>query len=179
MLKKIVVAVAVIVLVFVVIVAMQRSEFRIVRSATISAPPSVLFAHVNDFHRWETWSPWEKLDPAMTRSYEGASSGVGAIYAWSGNEEVGKGRMTITESREDELVRITLEFLEPFAATNTTEFMFTPEGGQTVVTWSMFGEHGFVGKLFSVFMDMDAMVGPDFEKGLGQMKAIAESANQP
>lgn len=108
-------------------VAMQPSEFRITRSLTISAAPSNVFAHVNDFHRWDAWSPWAKIDPAMKQTFEGAQSGTGDVYAWIGNNEVGEGRMTITESRPNEPIRIKLEFLKPIAAINTAEFTFTPD----------------------------------------------------
>lgn len=175
MFKKILLSLAAIIVVFVVVVAMQPSEFRIVRSATISVPASEVFAKVNDFHNWEAWSPWEELDPAMRKNYEGAPAGTGAIYAWAGNSKVGEGRMTITESRPNDLITIKLEFLKPFAATNTAEFTFKPEGNQTAVTWSMFGENNFMSKAFGLFMNMDKMVGTDFEKGLAQMKAVAEA----
>jgi hypothetical protein len=176
MLKKIVIGLAVIVVVFIVIVALQPSEFRIVRSATISAPAPAVFAQVNDFHKWDTWSPWAKLDPAMKKTYDGAPAGTGAIYSWSGNDQVGEGRMTLTESRASDLIRIKLEFMKPFAATNTAEFSFKPEGNQTVVTWSMFGENNFVAKAFGLLMNMDKMVGGDFEKGLAQLKSVMEAA---
>ena len=116
---------------FVVIVALQPSEFRVARSTTISAPPPAVFAQVNDFHKWEAWNPWGKIDPAMKQTYEGAPAGTGAIYTWAGNNEVGEGRMTITESRPSDLIRVKLEFFKPFAATNTAEFTFKPEGNQT------------------------------------------------
>jgi Polyketide cyclase / dehydrase and lipid transport len=175
MLKKILIALAVIIAVFVGVVAMQPSEFRIERTATISTPAAVAFAQINDFHNWAAWSPWEKLDPAMKKSFEGAPAGTGAIYAWAGNDEVGEGRMTLTESRPNELIRIKLEFLKPFASTNTTEFTFKPEGDQTAVTWSMFGEKNFMSKAFGLFVNMDKMLGSDFEKGLAQLKAVAEA----
>src|SRR5262245_30033998 len=123
----ILIVVAVIVAALVVVVAMQPAEFRIVRTATFSAPPPAVFAQVNDFHNWPAWSPWEKLDPAMKRTHEGAPAGTGAIYSWVGNKQVGEGRMTLTESRPSDLVRIKLEFIKPFKATNTTEFTFKPE----------------------------------------------------
>src|SRR5688572_12017525 len=119
MLMKILIAVAVIVVVFIIIVALQPKEYRVARSAAISAPPSAVFAQVNDFHKWEAWNPWGKIDPAMKQAYEGAPAGTGAVYTWAGNNEVGEGRMTITESRPSELIRVKLEFLKPFAATNT------------------------------------------------------------
>ena len=176
MLKKILIAIAAIVVVFVVVVAIQPSEFRIVRSATISAPAPAVFAQVNDFHNWEAWSPWAKVDPAMKQAYEGPPAGTGAIYTWAGNDQVGEGRMTLTESRPSDLIRIKLEFLKPFAATNTAEFTFKPEGNQTVVTWSMTGKNNFIAKAVHLFMNMDKMVGGDFEKGLAQLKSVAETA---
>jgi uncharacterized protein YndB with AHSA1/START domain len=175
MLKKILIVVAVVIVVFVVIVALQPSTFRVARSATISAPPEAVFAQVNDFHKWEAWNPWGKIDPAMKQSYEGAPAGTGAVYSWAGNKEVGEGRMTITESRPSDLVRVKLEFFEPFAATSMAEFTFKPEGDQTAVTWSMSGENNFMAKAIHLFMDMDKMIGDQFEKGLADMKAAAEA----
>jgi hypothetical protein len=162
--------------VFVVVVAMQPSEFRIVRSATISAPAPAVFAQVNDFHNWEAWSPWAKLDPAAKAIFEGPRAGRGAIFRWAGNEEVGEGSMTITESRPSDLIRIKLEFLKPFEATNTAEFTFKPEGNQTAVTWSMEGQNNFIAKAVCLFMNMDKMVGGQFEKGLASMKSVTEAA---
>src|SRR5438094_9415225 len=176
MLIKILIAVAIIVVVFVVIVALQPSEFGVVRSATISAPAPALFAQVNDFHKWEAWNPWGKLDPTMKQAYEGAPAGTGAIYTWSGNNEVGEGRMTLTESRPSDLIRIKLEFFKPFAGTNIAEFTFKPEGNQTAVTWSMAGKNNFMAKAIHLFMNMDKMIGGQFETGLAQMKLIVEAA---
>jgi len=176
MIIKILIGLVVVVVVFAVIVALQPSEFRVVRSATISALAPAVFAQVNDFHKWEAWNPWAKLDPAMKQTYEGAPAGTGAIYTWSGNKEVGEGRMTLTESRPNELIRIKLEFFKPFAATNTAEFTFKPEGNQTTVTWSMTGENNFIAKAVHLFMNMDKMVGGQFEKGLAQMKSVVEAA---
>ena len=136
MLIKILIALAVIVIVFAAVVGARPSEFRVARTATIAAPAPAVFAHVNDFHKWEAWNPWAKIDPAMKQGYEGAPAGAGAIYTWRGNSEVGQGRMTITESRPSELIRITLEFQKPLRATNTAEFTFKPEGDHTLVTWS-------------------------------------------
>jgi len=177
MIMKILIAIAVIVIVFVVVVALQPSEFRVARTATISAPPPAVFAQVNDFHNWEAWSPWAKLDPEMKQAYEGAPAGTGAIYTWAGNDQVGEGRMTLTESRPSDLIRIKLEFLKPFATTSIAEFTFKPEGNQTVVTWSMAGKNNFMAKAFHLFMNMDKMIGGQFDKGLAQMKSVAESAS--
>jgi polyketide cyclase/dehydrase/lipid transport protein len=176
MLLKILIAAAVIIVALVVMVALQPGDFRVARSIAVSAPPPPVFAQVNDFHKWEAWNPWGKIDPAMKQTYAGASAGPGAIYNWAGNNEVGEGRMTITESRPSELVRIKLEFFKPLAATNTAEFTFTPEGNQTRVTWTMFGEKNFMAKAIHLFMNMDKMIGGQFEKGLAEMKAIVEGA---
>ena len=176
MLIKILIAVAVIVVVFIVVVAMQPSVFRVARSATMSAPAPAVFAQVNDFHKWEAWNPWGKIDPAMKQTYEGAPAGPGAIYTWVGNKNVGQGRMTLTESRPSDLIRIKLEFFKPFAGTNIAEFTFKPEGNQTAVTWSMTGKNNFMAKAIHLFMNMDKMIGGQFETGLAQMKSIVEAA---
>jgi hypothetical protein len=174
----ILIAIAVIILALVVVVAMQPSEFRIVRTATMSAPASDAFVQVNDFHNWQAWSPWAKLDSAMKQTYEGAPAGTGAIYSWVGNNKVGEGRMTLTESHPSDLIRIKLEFLKPFKATNTAEFTFKPDGNQTVVTWSMSGRKNFMLKAFGLVMSMDKMVGDDFEKGLASMKSVVETSRK-
>jgi len=174
MAKKILIAVAVLLLVFCGVVALQPSEFHIVRIATMVAPAPAVFVQVNDFHKWEAWSPWAKLDPTAKNTFAGPEAGPGAIFAWAGDKKVGEGRMTVTESRPNELVRIKLEFIKPFASTCTTEFAFRPEGKQTVVTWSMAGVNNFIGKAFCLFMNMDKTVGPDFERGLAQMRSIVE-----
>lgn len=179
MVIKILIAVAAILVVLVVVIATRPSAFRVERSATISAPAPVVFAQVNDFHQWEAWSPYVKRDPGMKKSFEGAPAGVGASYTWSGNHEVGEGRTTIIESRPSELIRITLEFVRPFAGTSTAEFTFRPEGERTAVTWSLAGRNNFPAKAMGLIMNMDKMIGDDFEKGLAQMKAIAEAAPRP
>jgi hypothetical protein len=168
--------VAIAVAIFAVFVAIQPSDFRITRTGTVAAPAADVFGQVNDLHNWQAWSPWAKRDPAMKQNYEGAPAGTGASYSWSGNKEVGEGRMTITESRLNELVRIKLEFLKPFKATNTAEFTFKQDGQQTTVTWSMAGQRNFVLKAFGLFMNMDKMIGGDFEKGLASMKSVTEAS---
>ncbi len=178
MLKKILIALAVIVVGFLVVVAMQPSEFHVTRTATISAPPAAVFAQVNDLHRWEAWSPWGKLDPAMKETFAGAPAGTGASYTWSGNNEVGEGRMTITESRPSELIQLQLEFVRPFASTCTVEFTFKPEGDQTAVAWSMAGKNNFIAKAVGLFMNCDKMVGGQFEQGLAQMKSVVETTSK-
>jgi uncharacterized protein YndB with AHSA1/START domain len=178
MLKKTLFALLGIIAALAVIVVLQPSDFRISRSTTIAAPAATVFEQVNDFHKWDGWSPWAKLDPNMKQSHEGAPTGVGASYWWSGNDQVGEGRMTLTESRPSEMIRIKLEFLKPFAATNTAEFSFKPDGNQTTVTWSMFGSNNFMAKAFGLVMNMDKLVGADFEKGLAQLKTVAETAGK-
>lgn len=176
MIVKTLVVIAALVVVLAAIVAMQPAEFRIARTATIAAPAPAVFAQVNDFRNWDAWSPWAKLDPAMKKAYTGAPAGTGAIYTWNGNNEVGEGRTTITESRPNDLVRIKLEFVRPFAATNDVEFTFKPEGERTAVTWSMTGRNNFMAKAVGLVMNMDRMVGGQFDQGLAQLKSVAEAA---
>jgi uncharacterized protein YndB with AHSA1/START domain len=179
MLAKILIALAVVIVVFVIVVSLRPSDFRVARSATIAAPPAAVFEQVNDLKKWKSWSPWEKMDPAMKQTYEGPPSGAGASSSWVGNNQVGEGRMTITESRPNELVKFKLEFVKPFAATSTAEFTFEPEGNQTLVIWSMSGHNNFMGKAVSLFMDCDKMVGGNFEQGLAGMKSVVEGTAQP
>jgi uncharacterized protein YndB with AHSA1/START domain len=175
MLKKILLAAAALLAVVLIAAALQAPAFKVERTITIAAAPRVVFDYVNDFHRWAVWSPWEKLDPQMTRSFSGPAAGPGSVYGWSGNSDVGVGRMTISESRPGEAVRIKLEFLKPFEASNDTLFAFRNESGRTVVTWTMSGEKNYLSKLMCMFVSMDAMVGGDFEQGLANLKAAAES----
>jgi len=172
----ILIVLAVIIAAFVILVATRPAEFRIVRTATMAAPAATVFAQVNDFHNWVSWSPWEKLDPALKRTYEGAAAGTGAVYSWDGNKQVGAGRITLTDGRPSERITFKLEFLRPFKSTYATEFTFKSEGNQTVVAWNMFGQNNFLSKAFGLFMNMDKMVGGDFEKGLANMKAVVEAA---
>lgn len=155
--------------------AMRPNTFRVHRSATTKASPEAIFAHLNDLHRWNAWSPWEKLDPAMQRTHSGAPSGVGAIYEWHGNKKVGRGRMEIIESRPPELVRLKLDFFEPFESHNTTDFTLEPTPDGTRISWEMNGPANFMSKVMGLFVNMDRMVGNDFEKGLASLKALSES----
>ena len=173
--KKIGIAALVLILAFIVFVATRPGSFHIERSAQINAPGDVVFSMINDFHQWGKWSPWDKLDPNMTKSFEGSPAGPGAIYAWTGNDKAGAGRMTILDSKAAEFVSIKLEFLKPFAATNQATFKLTPSDAGTKVSWSMEGTNGFMGKAFSVFVDMDAMVGKDFEQGLANLNTVAQA----
>ena len=157
-------------------VATRPAEFRVTRSRTVTAPPDVVHAYVSDFAKWPAWSPWEKLDPAMKREISTVSGGTGALYHWSGNKEVGEGRMTITDSRPGQSVTIRLEFIKPWSATSTTRFDLTPDGSGTNVTWTMSGRNNFVGKAVCLFMNMDKTVGGDFEKGLASLDTVTAAA---
>lgn len=173
MLKKILLILAAIVALILVVAAFQPDEFRVTRSAIIAAPPAAVFAQVNDFHRWQAWSPWEKLDPAMKRTFEGPVAGIGAIYGWEGNNEVGAGRMTLTDSRPGGFIRVKLQFLKPMEAESTAEFTFRPEGNGTAVTWTMFGKNHYLAKVMCLFMNMDKMLGAQFEQGFANLSATA------
>lgn len=173
MLIKILIVLAVIVAVILAIAATRPADFSCSRSAIISAPTLTVFAEANDYRKWVVWSPFEK-DPAMKRIFSGATTGVGAVYDWSGNREVGEGRATIVESRPGELVRMKLEFVRPFAGTNMAEFAFKPMGAQTVVTWSFTGHNNFMCRVISLFVNMEKMVGSQFEQGLASLKTLTE-----
>ena len=166
---------AAIVVLLLILVALQPSAFRVARSTKIAATPAAVFEHVNDFHKWNAWNPWGKIDPAMKQTYEGAPAGQGAKYSWVGNKDVGEGRMTIVESRPGNLVRIDMQFIKPFAGTSVAEFTFQPEGGGTTVTWSMSSTKNFMMKGMHLIMNMDKMIGGQFEKGLADMKREVEA----
>lgn len=176
LLRRALLVLAVLVAALLGVVVMQPSQFRVARTTTMTASAAAVFAEVNDFRRWQAWNPWATLDPAMAHRYEGPPAGVGAVYTWAGNGEVGEGRMTLTESRPDELIRIRLEFLRPFPGTSTAEFTFRPEGDRTAVTWSMTGTNDVVAKAVHLFVDMDRMIGGQFDRGLARMKAVVEAA---
>lgn len=175
MLKKILIALAAIVLIFVVVVALQPSEFQMDRSTTIAAPQADVFAQVNDFHKWDAWSPWAKLDPQAKVTFEGPPEGEGTVMTWSGNSEVGEGKMTLTESRPNELVKTRVDMVKPFEGTSTSEFTFKPEGDQTAVTWSVAAHHNFMEKALCLVMGGKTMMSDLMEKGLAQMKSVVES----
>ena len=153
---------------------MADDTYTVQRSATIAAPPQRVYEQIVDFHRWAAWSPWEDIDPDMRRDHSGPESGVGATYAWSGNRKAGQGRMTITEATEPSRVRIDLRFEKPFKARNDTDFHIEPDGAGSRVTWTMTGRKTLATKVMGVFKSMDAMVGPDFEKGLTRLRTAAE-----
>src|SRR6267142_114624 len=174
MFKKIAIVVAVLIAAVLVFAATKPDTFRVERSATIKAPPEKIFAVLNDFQRWETWSPWEKKDPAMKRTFSVVSGGKGAVYSWEGNKEVGQGRMEIADSVPPSRLAIKLDFLKPFEAHHMVEFTLAPQGDATSVTWAMQGPSPYFMKIMHVFLDMDSMVGKDFEAGLAKLKAVAE-----
>jgi carbon monoxide dehydrogenase subunit G len=177
MLKKILIALAAILLIFVVVVAMQPSEFHVERTATVAGPQADVFARVNDFHKWDTWSPWAKLDPAAKVNFEGPPSGEGTVMTWAGNDKVGEGKMTLVESRPSDLVKIKVDFVKPFEGSSTSQFTFKPDGDRTAVTWTMDASHNFLEKAFCLIMNGRKMVGDDMEKGLAQIKSVVESGS--
>jgi uncharacterized protein YndB with AHSA1/START domain len=175
--KKLILGLLLVTALFAAAVAMQPDDYRVTRTATIKAPASAVFPLLNDFHNFDQWSPWAKLDPNMKTTLEGAPSGKGAVYTWKGNSDAGAGRMTITDSQPGERVAIDLEFEEPFASSSKTVFELAPAPGGVSVTWSMTGKNNFLSKAFCLLMGgMDRMVGPDFEKGLTQLKIAAEAS---
>ena len=155
--------------------ATRPDNFKVERSITVAAPAAKVFALLNDFHHFGRWSPWQKLDPAMVVTHSGAASGPGAIYTWTGNKEVGAGRMEILKQTPDSQVTVKLDFLEPFESHNTSEYSLNAVGNTTVVTWAMFGPSPFISKLMGIFVSMDSMIGKDFERGLANLKAVAET----
>jgi hypothetical protein len=175
MLKKILAVLVILLAVFAIIVTRQSNEFHVSRSIEIKATPAVVFEYVNDLHKSALWSPWTTLDPNMQTTYEGANAGIGAIYKWSGNKEVGEGMMTITKSRLNESVELHLEFFKPFKAENTALFALAPKGDSTLMTWMMTGKKNFVAKAMGLFMNCDKMVGDQFEKGLSNLKTMIET----
>ncbi|MCD6049040.1 MAG: polyketide cyclase [Verrucomicrobia bacterium] len=157
-----------------IVAAVQPDDYRISRSATINAPASAAFPYVNEPKKWEIWNPWGKLDPDMKLTYEGPAAGVGSSYSWVGNNQVGTGKMTVTESKADELVRFRLDFYKPMEGTSDAEFTFKPEGDKTSVTWTMTGKANIVSKVMCLFVSMDKMMGDQFDKGLNALKSAVE-----
>ena len=154
--------------------ATKPDTFRVQRTAVIKAPPEKIFALIDDFRSWGAWSPYEKKDPAMKRTYGETTKGKGAVYAWDGDRNVGKGRMEIAESSPSSRVTIKLDFSRPFKAHNIAELTLQPTGAATEVTWAIYGPNRYVGKVMSIFLDMDNMIGKDFEAGLASLRTIAE-----
>lgn len=174
MLMYILLALAAAIAVVLVLAMTKPATFSVVRSTTVNASAAKLHAMINDFHAWGDWSPWEKLDPALNRTFSGAATGKGAIYEWTGNNKVGAGRMEILSEIPGAKVEIKLDFIRPFEGHNLTTFTITPGANGTAVRWEMTGPNAFIGKVMSVFMNMDDMIGKDFEKGLANIKQAAE-----
>jgi hypothetical protein len=158
--------------------ASQPSTLRVTRSRNLAAAPDVVFSHVSNFHKWSDWSPWDKLDPNMTQEFSGPEAGTGAQYDWSGNSEVGQGRMTITDCQPNESLTIKLEFLKPWEGISTTQFDFTPSVGGTTVTWTMTGERHFLCKLMGLFFNLETMIGDEFEKGLATLDTVTAAESE-
>jgi uncharacterized protein YndB with AHSA1/START domain len=176
MLKKVLVILGAAIAVLLIVIATRPSTYRVERSARIEAPAEAVFAVVSDFSTFAEWSPWEKRDPAMRRTLSTPPSGVGATYAWEGNKDVGKGKMTITEAQAPTRVRQRLEFIEPFASVADVGFDVKPEGGDAATaTWWMSGNNNFMSKAFTLFMNMDEMIGKDYEEGLANLKRVVEA----
>lgn len=165
---------AIVIAVVLILAAAKPDTFSVQRGATMKARPEKVFSLINDFHQWGKWSPWENRDPAMIRSFSGAESGRGAVYAWEGNKNVGSGRMEILDASTPSKIMIKLDFLKPFEAHNTAEFTMLPQGDATSVNWVMHGPAPFLSKMMQVFMNMDKMIGKDFEAGLANLKGLAE-----
>lgn len=174
MILQIVLGIVVLIALFLIYTALKPGDFKISRNATMNAPAQAVYDIVNDLRRWNDWSPWAKLDPGAKYVMEGPPAGVGATHRWNGNNKVGQGAMTIVESKPGQLIRCRLEFIRPFKCTNSVEFAFTDQGGQTTMSWTMTGKSNFMSKLFCNFFNMDKMVGGDFEKGLASLKALVE-----
>ncbi len=155
--------------------ASKPNSFSVVRQGHVNAAPEKVFGLINDFHEWTRWSPWEKIDPNLVRTYHGSEAGEGAIYEWSGNKKVGQGRMDITNTVKPSRIDIDLHFMKPFEARNKTVFSLTPASGGTDVRWEMTGTSPFMFKVMGLFMNMDAMIGKDFEAGLANIKVAAEA----
>jgi hypothetical protein len=172
MIKKILLGLVGVIVIFLFAVAIQPADFRYERSAALSASPAALFAQVNDHHKFAVWNPFLKLDPNVKNTYSGPNEGVGAVCSWDGNSDIGAGSSTIIESKPGELVRMRMDWKRPMAATSTVDFTFVPQGDKTVVTWAMYGKNSFICKAISMFMDMDKMVGPEFEKGLADLGKV-------
>ena len=166
---------AVLLVVFLIVASRQPDTFRIERAAMVAAPPATMFAQVDDLHNWRNWSPWQEVDPNMTQTYMGPRSGAGASMAWSGNRKAGQGRMTVVESHPSDLVRIRLEFVKPFASSSESEFTFLRGSDQTLVTWVMTGQNNLMFKSMHMVMNMDKMLGGDFERGLAKLKTVSEA----
>lgn len=177
--KKIAAGVGALIVVLLIVVATRPDTYHVERSTTISAAPEAVYANVADFHKWHAWSPWDKLDPQMKMTFEGTQGTVGASYAWVGNDQVGEGKMTVLSVDPNKRVEIDLHFIKPFDSSAKNGFVFDAAGKETKVTWYMDGNNNFISKFMCLFMDMDQMIGKDFEKGLADLKKVSETAPAP
>ena len=175
MMTKILIGIGAVVVVLLIVVALRPADFRVERTATLAASPLALFENVNNHRKFNAWNPFLKLDPNVKNTYAGPDSGVGAACSWDGNKDVGAGSCTILESKPGELVRCRMDWKRPMEGTATVDFTFKPQGDKTIVTWSMYGKNGFMGKLVSLFIDCDKMCGPQFEKGLASLGEVASA----
>jgi hypothetical protein len=176
MLAYVLIGLGVLLAVFLIVAALQPEDLRVQRSITISAPAAFPFAEVNDLRKWQVISPYAKDDPAAKYTLAGPAAGVGATLDWAGNAKVGTGRITIADSRPNELVRFNFEFFKPWYCTNTTEFTFRPAGSGTEVTWAMSMKNNFIAKASGLVMNMDKLMGESYEAGLANLKNLAEAA---
>jgi uncharacterized protein YndB with AHSA1/START domain len=174
MFKTIAIIIAVLIAAILIYAATRPDTFRIERSTSIKAPPEKIFPLINDFHQWEAWSPWEKIDPEIKRTYSGTTNGKGAVYEWRGNKDIGQGRMEIIESSPPSRVAVKLDFITPFEAHNSVDFTLVTQGDTTMVTQAMYGPSPYISKLMGLFFSMEKMVGQKYEEGLASLKAIAE-----
>lgn len=172
MIKKLLLLVLALVAAFAIYVALQPAEFRIVRTGKIAAPQAQVFEQVNSFNNWQQWSPWAKLDPNAKATFEGPQSGVGSAFAWSGNSEVGEGKMAIIASRPNDYIKMALDFTKPMQASNVTEFSFKPDGDGTEMTWAMSGTNNFIGRAMCLIFNADKMVGGQFEQGFANLNSV-------
>ena len=173
-LKRLAIGLVLLIATFLVVVWLQPDDYRLTRTTVIAAPAAAVFAQVDDLRKWDDWSPWAKLDPNAKVTFSGPQAGEGATFKWSGNDKVGEGTMTVTESKPDTRVATRTDFVKPFEGTSNSDFVFSEQGGLTNVIWTMAGKQSFIGKAICLFMPMETMLGPDFEKGLMQLKQVAE-----
>jgi uncharacterized protein YndB with AHSA1/START domain len=179
MIKKLLLGLVAVIAIILVVASFQSDDLNVTRSATIPAPPDAVFKVVNDFRQWDAWSPWSKLDPNMKKTLEGPPEGVGALYKWSGNNEVGEGSTKLIDSKPNEKIGMKLEFVRPFAGSSDVEFTFAPEGAGTKVTWAMQSKKPFIGKVVGLFMDCEKMCGDQFSEGLDNLGKVVATGSAP
>jgi uncharacterized protein YndB with AHSA1/START domain len=179
MLATIIIVLVVAIAAVLIVAATRPDTFSVKRAATIAAPPDRIYPLIEDFHQWGAWSPYDKRDPAMTRTFSGAERGKGAVYEWDGNNKVGKGRIEVTDAAAPSRVTLKLDMIKPMEGHNVVNFTLEPNGGATTVTWAMRGSCAYPAKVMGLICNMDKMIGKDFEAGLANLKALAEKQGQP